>query len=161
MELVVQEGLWNITPLRTDFEGSPFKECDDIILRFQEQLPPVVGDHECSNTVYMFMLPAIREMVFDLMHRVNGTRLGRVLVSRLAPHGTIYPHEDEYNHAMYYDRYHIVLQGKPGSTFKCGDEQVDMLTGEIWWFENALLHSVHNESDDDRIHVVVDIRLEK
>ena len=61
----------------------------------------------------------------------------------------------------YYERYHIVLSGHPGSIFRAGDEQVTMLTGEVWWFDNTKEHEVINNSADDRIHLIVDIKVFK
>ena len=38
---------------------------------------------------------------------------------------------------------------------------VNMLTGEIWWFNNQAEHEIINNSADDRIHLIVDIRVSK
>ena len=157
-ELLDNEVLWNADNFRTTFEGSPFKECDDIVLRFQEAFPPIDGDHECVNRAEMFLLPECQKLIRWLMAEVGCTRLGRVLISRMEPGKEILPHEDSPQHAAYYDRYHIVLNGKPGSTFYCMEESTDMLTGEVWWFNNALMHSVKNTSEEERIHIIVDMK---
>jgi hypothetical protein len=94
----------------------------------------------------------------DLMTFVGGERLGRVMINKIAPGGIIYPHRDTEAHADYYSRFHIVLQSQPGALFRAGDEQVHMATGEVWWFDNSEEHEVTNNSADDRIHMVVDIR---
>jgi len=52
-----------------------------------------------------------------------------------------------------------VLQGLPGSLYKCGDETVEMLTGEIWWFDAHSTHEVLNNSAGDRVHLLVDVRI--
>ncbi len=103
-------------------------------------------------------LPQARPLICDLMRLVEGERLGRVVVTRLAPGKAITPHADEDAHASYYDRYHIALQVLPGVIFRCGDEAAPMMTGEVWWFNNASVHEVMNESNDDRITLIVDIR---
>jgi hypothetical protein len=36
-----------------------------------------------------------------------------------------------------------------------------MAPGEAWWFDNAQEHEVINNSADDRIHMIVDIRTSK
>lgn len=59
--------------------------------------------------------------------------------------------------ACYYDRFHICLQSEPGTIFRCGDEQVYMAPGEVWWFQNLETHSVENHSGAERIHLVADI----
>ena len=92
------------------------------------------------------------------MQRVDGERLGRVIITKLPPGKTITPHVASGAHAEYYTRHQIMLSNSPGSMFHCGDESVFMQTGEVWWFNNAVTHSVVNNSSDDRIALIVDIR---
>ena len=92
------------------------------------------------------------------MARVGGERLGRVMVNKLRPGGRIFAHADTPVHADYWDRYHVVLQSAPGCNFRCGEETVYMPPGRVWWFQNAIEHEVVNNSGDDRIHMIVDIR---
>ena len=156
-----QPQLWNANTLRTKHPQSPHKAVDDIWLRFNELKPDlaeVVNDLDCVNYPAFAALPQARSMLFDLMRRVEGERLGRVLVTRLAPGQKIEPHADLGAPATYYDRYHITLQNSPGSIFRCGDEQAFMAIGEVWWFDNTKVHEVVNNSGDDRITMIVDIR---
>lgn len=160
----LQPGLWNQNTLRTTHELTPHKQVDDIWLRFQDLTPykenvgGVLDEHESIAYPAWNLLPQARGMVFDLMRRVEGVRLGRVLVTRVAPGKCIEPHVDGGSHAAYYSRYHVVLQSLPGSLFHCGDETVNMRAGEVWHFDNAVEHSVQNNSADDRIHLIVDIK---
>lgn len=158
-----QPELWNQHKLRSTYPGSPHAEVDDIWLRFQT-LPPegqeaqVIDEHESINYPALFALPQARPIIFDLVRRVEGERLGRVLITRLAPGKSIAPHSDGGNHAAYYDRYHVTLQNYPGSIFRAGNESVFMATGDAWWFDNGQEHEVKNASSDDRITMIVDIR---
>lgn len=95
------------------------------------------------------------------MSKVAGERLGRVMINRLKAGGQVYPHADTPDHAQYWDRYHAVLKSGPGCNFRCGDEMVNMETGSVWWFQNALEHEVLNNSADDRIHLIIDIRTQR
>jgi quercetin dioxygenase-like cupin family protein len=92
------------------------------------------------------------------MARVEGERLGRCIITKLKPGAVIDPHVDSGDHAAYFERYHIVLQSLPGSVFHAGGETVQMRVGEVWWFDNSSMHSVINNSADDRIHLIVDIK---
>ncbi len=162
-----QADLWNANTLRTDHVGSVHAEVDDIWLRFSDTAeydkqgdPALIADeHESIHYPAFAVLPQARVIIFDLMRRVEGERLGRVMITRLKPGGRIAPHEDGGDHARYYDRYQVVLQGLPGSVFKSGDEQVQMKTGEAWWFDNSQTHEVLNNSTDDRVHLIVDIKI--
>ena len=95
------------------------------------------------------------------MVRVDGHELGRLLVTKIRPGGRILPHADvtgDYVNQGNISRYHIVLQGLPGSQFRAGDETVCMRTGEVWWFNAHAEHEVFNNSADDRIHLIADVK---
>ena len=163
--VVLHPELWNQFTLRTSHELTPHKEVEDIWLRFQDLKPyedgdasKIVDEHESMNYPAWNLLPQARPIIFDLMRRVEGTRLGRVLITKLAPGKKIDPHVDGGSHAEYFSRYHVVLQGGPGSLVHCGGETVQMLSGEVWYFDNSVEHSVVNNSADSRVHLIVDIR---
>lgn len=160
-----QPELWNQNSLRTKTPNSPHAEAEDIILRFTPFLESDPGSImeriECENTPAFLALPQSRVLIFNLMHLVEGEQLGRVMITKLAPGHSIHLHKDEGGYARFYDRYHFVLQGLPGSLFNAGNETVGMKTGDVWWFDNAQLHQVVNNSADDRIHMIVDIHTTK
>lgn len=164
-QIVRQPDLWKADTYLRDYPQGPFGDTDTIFLRF----PPASvtelergekDEHECVWMDGWLHLPAARSVVFGLMAKVEGERLGRVMINRLRPGGRVYPHADTPAHADYWDRYHVVLQSGPGCNFRCGEETVQMATGDCWWFQNALEHEVVNNSDDDRIHLIIDIRTE-
>jgi hypothetical protein len=135
---------------------------DDIWLRFNrldpEDQPKVIDDCECVNYPANLDLPQARLIVLDLMRLVEGERLGRVIVTRLPPGGVITPHKDQGAPAAYYDRYQLAVQALPGNVFRAGEEQITMASGDIWWFDNEQEHEVKNNSEGDRIVVIIDIR---
>lgn len=166
LHAITRSNLWNQERLRTTHPGTPHTQVDDILLRFNDLVEArskndiglVIDEHESINHPAMYLLPIARPIIFDLMRRVEGERLGRVLVTRLAPGRTIAEHVDGGDHAAYYQRYHVMLQNSPGSIFKAGNEAVYMEPGSCWWFDNAAPHSVVNNGVDDRITLIVDVR---
>jgi len=157
-----QPVLWNKYSLRTMYPQSPHNQAEDIWIRFNNLNPEsplsAIDDKECMNYDGWFALPQARPIIFDLMRIVEAEQLGRVLITKLAPGKEITPHEDGGAPATYYERYHVMLQNNPGSIFRCGEETVTMRAGECWWFDNQKTHSVVNNSVDDRITMIVDIR---
>jgi len=161
-----QPELWNQNLLRTTFDNSPHREVLDIWLRFndvnkfndEDRYNGVMDDHESIDYPSFALLPQARPLIFNLMHFVEGKRLGRVLITRLEPGKQVYSHIDSGSHAEYYDRYHIVLKNSKGSIFRAGDETVCMNPGDIYWFDNSVEHEVINNSYEDRIVMIVDIR---
>jgi hypothetical protein len=161
--------LWREDTYLRDYPQGPFAEIETIMLRFpvktvhetEEELKNHLSQydqHENVDYPPYKLLPEARPIVMGLMARVGGERLGRVMINKMIPGGRIFPHADTPVHAEYWDRYHVVLQSTPGCIFRCGDEQVHMKTGEVWWFQNAIEHEVLNNGTDDRIHMIVDIR---
>lgn len=155
--------LWDQNRLRTTHPGTPHTQVHDIWLRFNEMPEPgheaeVMDEHESVDYPAYKVLTEARPLVMGLMTYVGGERLGRVLITLLPPGGVIAPHVDGGSHADYYSRFHIVLQSQPGVAFRAGDEYAHMATGEVWWFDNAQEHEVINNSGEDRIHLIVDIR---
>ena len=39
----------------------------------------------------------------------------------------------------------------------CGEEEVGMRQGELWWFDNKKPHESFNRSDEERIHLIFDL----
>ncbi len=153
-----QPDLWNADNCRREFEGTPHAATSDILLRFGSKDG---NDLEAVDAPVMAKLPGVKNHALTVMGLVGGSRLGRVIITRLEPGKKILPHKDtEGAYSKYYTRYHLVLQGLPGSLFNCGDETVQMQTGELWWFNAAAEHSVINNSRDDRIHCLIDVRVD-
>lgn len=161
--------LWKEDTYLRDYPQGPFGEVDTIMLRFPvksvketqaevEQHLLTHDPHESVDYPPFKILPEARNIVFGLMAEVQGERLGRVMINRIAPGGRIFPHADTPLHCEYYSRYHVCLQSGPGYVFRCGEEKVRMDQGEIYWFNNAIEHEVQNNAAIDRISMVVDIR---
>jgi aspartyl/asparaginyl beta-hydroxylase len=101
-------------------------------------------------------LPLISGYVDELVRSMDG-KMGRVVMTNLRPHGTIHPHTDDGLYWLLRDRYHLVLKSVAGSHFKAGGEEVRMQQGQLWWFDPTVLHEAFNDSEEDRIHVIVDV----
>lgn len=169
MALQRRPELWNEHTYRTTFEGTPFRGMDDILLRYsapekhENCADPMalVNDTDLRFYPAWRALPEVRPVVFNLMRRFEGVSLGRVIIARLPPGGTIAPHADDYGEYAARDdglRFHVALQGLPGCHFHCGGEVVQMLSGQVWWFNHKAEHSAQNNSADERIHLLIDIQ---
>ena len=157
--------LWNRDDFRTTYPGTPHGEADDILLRYtgpssRRSVDTVIEDDHPVWLPAAAVLPW-RPLVLDLMRRVEAYQLDRLLITRLRPGARIAPHADNVGeYAANNDeraRFHIVLQGLPGSLYHNGDETAQMLTGSVWTFTPREVHAVENNSVDDRIHLIVDV----
>lgn len=161
-----QPDLWDQNTIRTRHAHTAHSQASDILLRFNDvseyertgDPTTITDDMECAAYPAWDRLPQARPIIFDLMRMVEGTRLGRVIVTRLAPGKEITPHVDGGAPATYFERYQLALQSLPGALFHIGDETVNFHSGDMWWIDNAVTHSVVNNSADDRIVMIIDVR---
>lgn len=180
----LQSPMWMEDTYLRDYPQGPFGDTESVILRFSAARfePPIgcepqnereqlmlnyvlqLNQHENIFLPIADQLPICKELVFMLAKHVHATRIGRVMINKLKPGGHITRHADSPVHAQYWSRFHIVLQGDKGAKFYCGndgeEEMVNMQTGEVWFFKNELPHEVQNDSERDRINMVVDLKTE-
>jgi hypothetical protein len=160
-DLILRPELWNQNRLRQEYPNSPHREADDIWLRFQSLNSNVIDEHECVEYQAWHTLPRARSIVHGLVRQAEGVRIGRVVITRLTPGGRIYPHADGGSPATYYERFQVGLQCMPGVSFRAGGETIEQRSGDIFWFDNTQEHEVINNSADDRIVMIVDVRVPK
>lgn len=158
--LARQPELWNKDPIRTTHKGTVHAEASDILLRYNylDSETPTIDDIENRDYPAFALLPQARPLIFDLMRLVEGNQLGRVFITKLPAGAKILPHKDEGKSPEFYDRYHIFLQNYLGANFRCGDETICPNAGDVFWFNNQVEHEVVNNSIDDRISLIIDIK---
>lgn len=153
--------LWDQRTERTTPEGSPHHGLSDIWARFAE--PSTMqpdGSHDSVWYPPADVLP-VREIVFPLMAAVQGERLGGVLITRIRPGQVCKPHTDPGWHARYYQKFAVQIAAAPGQAFHFEGHELVTKPGDIFWFDNSHTHWVTNESDTDRITMIVCIKTEK
>jgi hypothetical protein len=113
------------------------------------------GVHESQATSYASILPSVHNLVLDFAKRHNYA-LGRVAVVKMRPQCQSYRHFDSEVYLRGRDRFHLVLQAGEKNILSSGLESVEAKTGELWFFDNSVMHRAHNQSDIERIHVIFD-----
>ncbi|MBT2322519.1 aspartyl/asparaginyl beta-hydroxylase domain-containing protein [Variovorax paradoxus] len=153
--------LWDQRTDRTAPEGSPHHGLSDIWARFADpDTMQADGSHDSVWYPPADVLP-VRDMVHPLMYAVRGERLGGVLITRIRPGQVCKPHTDPGWHARYYDKYAIQIEATPEQAFHFEGESLVTRPGDVFWFDNAYTHWVTNDSQRDRITMIVCIRTER
>lgn len=161
-QIEAQPELWNQYNYRKGLD--PHLEMSDIWVRYNDikNLGPHFNDeHEAVWYPAYRALPHLKQLIFPLLAKVEGTRLGGVLITKIPPGCEIKPHIDRGWHVDYYDKFYISLKSQTGANFYSGDEVLCPKTGEVWRFDNRLSHWVKNDSAEDRVTLIVCIRTEK
>jgi hypothetical protein len=163
-QLAAHPELWNQHTHRTHGYGTPHRTIDDIWVRYND-LSKYIGDRsffadEHDSVWYpgAEMIPAVVDLVMDLMGEVRGERLGGVLITRIPAGGQVDPHVDQGWHARYYDKFCIQLMGNPEQAFCFRGYSLSALPGQIYTFDNSREHWVTNSSKEDRMSLIVCIK---
>ena len=75
---------------------------------------------------------------------------------RLSPGGEITEHRDRNFSLTHAHRVHVPIFTNDKVWFKVGSETLNIPEGEIYEINNRRLHSVHNEGDEPRVHLILD-----
>jgi hypothetical protein len=149
-------GLWNQKDYRKR-GNSAHLLVNDIIVRFDDPAN-YTGGIDCINyEPYNTLCPALDDLINLVKDLTQGTRVGRVVITKISPGRGVTPHPDTEDSVHYFKRYHVCLYGAKDNMFTSGNETVEMLTGELWWFENKIVHSCKNQGVEDRTHLILDI----
>jgi aspartyl/asparaginyl beta-hydroxylase (cupin superfamily) len=102
------------------------------------------------------LLWLIEPIIEDLERIHNGVR-GNVLFIKLKAKHNIPKHFDDGDYLVYSRRHHVPIITSEQTLFGVGTEKINMLEGECWEINNTRFHSVENDSDIDRVHLLIDI----
>lgn len=160
-ELETASDLWNQHAERTADPASPHAQVDDVWLRFfpyETLTSPEAfrAEGRCVFYPAWHRLPSLHKITFDLMHAVRAVELGGLLITRIPAGGRVLPHDDRGSwHASHFEtKLYLPLKSSARCVNRCVDEEVNMRTGEVWFFNNLVEHEVENSGRQERITVI-------
>jgi len=141
--------------------GSPHAEMTDIWVRYNA--PENRGAHFNDEHVAqwypcVFAIPEAVRVAADVFEQVGGEVLGAVLITKLPAGGKIYPHIDSGWHAGFYDKYYVSVRNGSGAVFGFPDGEFEAKAGDVYQFDNSVEHWVNNDSDEERLSMIVRVR---
>jgi hypothetical protein len=116
---------------------------------------PVDGIHESEELPFSRKFPKINALLLELAQEL-GLALGRAVLVRLSPHSQVYRHYDDEEYLKGRDRYHLVLSCGAGNVLESGNNRFTVKPGELWFFDNKVMHRACNLSGGPRIHLIFD-----
>ena len=115
-------------------------------------------EKEYINPKTRFFEKYYNESFFDnLLNLVDGSYVVRIIFTKLLKNERILPHVDAGDNLIKNRRIHIPIKTNQDVKFTVGDETRVIKRGEATQINNSKVHGVWNHSDEDRIHLIVDI----
>jgi quercetin dioxygenase-like cupin family protein len=103
-------------------------------------------------------IPAVWSLARKVKRHVGAKTLGGVLVTKIPPGGRVEPHVDGGWHASHYDKYAVQLKGNAQQAFCFEDSELRPEPGDLYTFDNSKLHWVTNDSDSERMTLIICLR---
>lgn len=123
----------------------------------KEHFTPIDGPHESMRTPLADIFPESMRF-FDRFQKKRGGGYGRVVFVRLKPHSLVYRHYDSEPWLRERNRYHLVIQSAEGSYMTSGTETATFQDGDLFLFNNMVMHTAENRSSEWRIHAIFDMK---
>lgn len=158
-QLLEHPELWDEHKART--EQYAHSNIQDIWLRYNDiknfdgDLAKFNEEHESVWYPAFDKLPAAADLIFNTMRFVYGERLGGVLITKVPAKGSVKPHIDLGWHARKYQKFAIQISANDEQAFCFYDMALVTAPGDVYTFDNHQLHWVENDSDEDRITMIV------
>lgn len=163
-QIEAQPDVWNRHTLRTDAYATPHRAVSDIWVRYNAwenwagDVAAFNGPHESSWYPVVSQLPAVWSLVRRVMRDTGLRTLGGVLITKIPPGGRVEPHVDHGWHARHYDKFAVQLRGNARQAFCFEGAELRPVPGDLYTFDNSRLHWVVNDSDEDRITLIICLR---
>jgi len=114
------------------------------------------GSNISSTTKDHNFFSIVSDIIKSLENEVVG-KSARILLTKLSAGKDVATHVDGGDYLSTVRRYHIPLITNDQVFYTVNDETINMKKGECWEINNLKPHSVLNNSDQDRVHLLIDI----
>jgi quercetin dioxygenase-like cupin family protein len=136
-------GEWNVLPLRSP-GGRP-----------DNPVPELMGEGAFIDTVYMAQFPSVKNITAALECPVMSVRFLNLHAGAVIKEHTDAQLAFENGEA----RLHFPVITNPGVEFYSEHERILLNEGECWYLNANLPHRVSNNGSSDRIHLVIDCKV--
>jgi Rps23 Pro-64 3,4-dihydroxylase Tpa1-like proline 4-hydroxylase len=104
-----------------------------------------------EETFYLFshIVKELEEIMFG--------QSARILLIKLNAKSEVFAHKDSGDYLSRVRRFHIPIITNEEVYYTVGEEEIHMKQGDCYEINNLNLHSVKNNSDLDRVHLLIDI----
>jgi len=117
--------------------------------------PDLLVENEFMDTIYMDQFPSVKKLLLSLDCPVMSARFLNLQAGAVIKQHT----DSELAFEKGEARLHFPVFTNSGVEFYCEDDRIYLQEGECWYLNANLPHRVSNNGDADRIHLVVDCKV--
>ena len=163
-QLAAHPELWDEHRARTVIYEGPHGDVSDIWVRYRD-FAEFSGDLAAFNEAHASVwypsvekIPAAWSLARKVQRFTGCQTLGGVLITRVRPGGQVKPHIDGGWHAGHYRKVAVQVKGDQQQAFHFDDCELRANDGYVYEFRNDVTHWVTNDSERERITLIVCVR---
>lgn len=154
--------LWNEHRERT--QAYAHSKVSDVWVRYRD-FAEFDGDMAAFNEPHasawypgVTKIPSAWSLARKVKRLAGAETLGGVLITRIPPGESVKPHIDGGWHAGHYRKFGVQVKGDQRQAFCFEGAELRANDGDVYEFRNDVLHWVTNDSDRERITLIVCVR---
>ena len=153
----IDESLWNEFNLRQKIY-KPHYDTETRPLRWSLlNLRDILEEAEKGKYYDLFDGDEITQQINKKLYNFYGDgKIVRMILTKLKPNSKIEPHIDYGKSLKICHRIHIPLATNQNVIFWINGEEKNLKENEMWEIDNSKKHAVYNNSNLNRIHLIVD-----
>ena len=157
-----KEGLSTIK--EEDWDKYTYRQDNNVGIHSDTKTIPILYDEKYGfnkgkqSVFYSIFENSLVNLEKDLKTTLGPLHIIRAVMVNLFAGKKVTPHYDSGPAMRLYDRIHFPLVTHPDVIFICGETSMNMKVGNGYIIDNTgKIHGVENNSDVDRIHLIVDV----
>ena len=159
--LEIDQDIWKEHSYRQEQYG-PHRNTESIELMWDKESLTEIREAKKNKHFDTFEIQKLFDMLKDIYVLEYGDGyFARALLVRLKANKDIKMHKDGGISLSSCHRTHIPIITNSKVIFHVGGENKNLGEGGIWEINNMAMHAVFNQSDTDRIHLIIDYFLKK
>jgi len=95
--------------------------------------------------------------IVSKLESLHEGKVGKCIFIKLPAHKNVGEHTDKRDYLGAVRRHHVAITTNENVLFFVNKESKNMKVGDCWEINNSQLHSVENNGDTERIHLLIDI----
>ena len=118
-----------------------------------------LNDEKVATIFNQMHLPSAQKELEDICKKIEEISEGKVIrieFINMKPKSRVRTHKDRSDILYVARRFHIPIKTNPKVFFKSGDSLKILKPGILYELNNINYHSVMNNSDENRIHLIID-----
>jgi len=156
----LSDDIWNMETIRQNIYKVHKNTKTINLLWSLESLTNPFIENKKSREYYSLQIDNFLEKIKNLyIEKYGKGKFKRIILTKLKAKSNIDAHQDLGKSLENCFRTHIPIITNPDVYFFVSGEKKNMKEGEIWEINNRNLHMVENQSEFDRVHLIVDYEI--